>query len=162
MSTSGGAAGRGLALIGWIALTFSAAVTGVWVAPDGWYAGLVKPAWNPPAWVFGPVWTLLYVLMAVAAWMVWRRGGWQGQRRALGLYLLQWGLNALWTPLFFGLHRPGLAFGESLLLVVAVWTTLVVFWRVTRVAGVLMVPYGIWVGFAAVLNGVVWRLNAAG
>lgn len=151
---------QALALAGWLALTFTAAATGVFVSTGDWYAGLVKPSWNPPGWLFGPVWTLLYAMMAIAAWQVWREGGWGAQRRALGLYLFQWVLNALWTPLFFGLHRPGLAFVEILALNVAVLGTLAAFWRVRRLAGVLLVPYALWVAFAAVLNFTIWRLNA--
>jgi hypothetical protein len=90
-----------LALAGWLAICFAASITAVFVSTTGWYAGLQKPAWNPPAWIFGPVWTLLYLLMAIAAWMVWREGGWRIQRRPLGLFLFQWLLNAMWTPLFF-------------------------------------------------------------
>jgi benzodiazapine receptor len=148
-----------LALIGWIALTFSAALTGLFVSTDGWYAGLVKPSWNPPDWLFGPVWTLLYCMMALAAWLVWRRGGWREQKQPLGLYLVQWGLNALWPPLFFGLRLPGIAFGEILLLAVAALATLILFWNVRRLAGLLMVPYVLWVAFAAILNYTIWRLN---
>ena len=128
--------------------------------PDGWYAALHKPSWNPPAWVFGPAWSLLYILMAVAAWLVWREGGWKTQGRALGLFLLQWLLNALWTPLFFGMHRPGLAFAENVILWLVLAATLASFWRVRKVAGVLLVPYLAWVSFAAALNFTVWRLNA--
>ena len=149
-----------LALLGWLALTFGAAATALFIGADGWYAGLVKPSWNPPAWLFGPVWTALYALMAVAAWLVWREGGWRTRRRALGLYLVQWTLNALWTPIFFGLHRPDLAFAGILLLDVAVLATLTAFWRAKRLAGALLVPYALWVAFATVLNGVIWRLNA--
>lgn len=155
-----GSARNFLALAGWLALTFSAAVTGIFVSTGGWYASLVKPAWNPPGWLFGPVWTLLYAMMAVAAWLVWRQGGWRGQRRALGLYLLQWALNALWTPIFFGLHRPGLAFAEILGLDVAVLATLAAFWRVNRLAGALLAPYALSVLFATILNFTIWKLNA--
>jgi translocator protein len=129
------------------------------VSTGGWYAELIKPSWNPPGWVFGPVWTALYAMMAVAAWLVWLRGGWAVQRRALMLYLLQWVLNALWTPLFFGLHSPGLAFVGIILLVAAVFVTLTAFWRVRRCAGLLLVPYALWVSFAAVLNFAIWRMN---
>jgi len=128
-------------------------------ASGGWYASLLKPAWNPPAWVFGPAWTVLYVSMAVAAWLVWREGGWKAQRPALGLFLVQWLLNALWTPLFFGMHRTGLAFAEIIALWLALAVTLVVFWRVRMAAGVLLVPYLAWVSFAAFLNFTIWRLN---
>lgn len=153
-------AGRSIiALIGWLVLCFAAAGTAVFVSTDGWYVALHKPSWNPPAWLFGPAWTLLYITMAVAAWLVWREGGWKAQGRALGLFLLQWFLNALWTPLFFGLHRPGLAFAEIVLLWLAIAATLVSFWRVRQVAGILLVPYLAWVSFAAALNFTIWRLN---
>lgn len=148
------------ALIGWIALSFAAAATAVFVSIGGWYAGLDKPAWNPPAWIFGPVWSLLYAMMGVAAWLVWRAGGWKVQRRALGWFLLQWLLNALWTPLFFGLHRPGLAFAEIIALWLALAVTLRSFWRVKKAAGILLTPYLAWVSFAAVLNFTIWRLNS--
>lgn len=148
-----------LALIGWLALCFAATGTAAFVSIDGWYAALQKPSWNPPAWVFGPAWTVLYISMAVAAWLVWREGGWKAQRRALGLFLVQWVLNALWTPLFFGLHRPGLAFAEIVILWLAIAATLAAFWRVNKVAGVLLVPYLAWVTFAAALNFAIWRLN---
>jgi translocator protein len=151
---------QALAFVGWLALTFAASATGVFVSTSGWYAGLVKPSWNPPSWVFGPAWTVLYAMMAVAAWLVWREGGWKKQKRALGLFLLQWTLNALWTPLFFGLHRPGLAFAEILALHAAVLGTLITFWKARRFAGALLAPYALWVAFAAVLNFTIWRLNA--
>jgi len=146
-------------LAGWLGLTFCAAVTGVFVQTGGWYAELAKPAWNPPGWLFGPVWTVLYAMMAVAAWLIWLRGGWKMQRRALGLYLVQWALNALWTPIFFGMQRPGLAFAEIILLLVAICATLVSFWRISRVAGVLLLPYTLWTSFAAVLNFAIWQMN---
>lgn len=153
-------AGRSIiALIGWLVLCFAAAGTAVFVSTDGWYAALHKPSWNPPAWLFGPAWTLLYTTMAVAAWLVWRKGGWKAQGRTLGLFLLQWLLNALWTPLFFGLHRPGLAFAEIVLLWMAIAATLVSFWRVRQLAGILLVPYLAWVSFAAALNFTIWQLN---
>jgi benzodiazapine receptor len=150
---------QALALIGWLSLTFCAALTGVFVSTGGWYATLVKPSWNPPGWLFGPVWTALYAMMAVAAWMVWRRGGWKTQRGPLGLYLVQWALNALWTPLFFGLHRPGLALAEIVVLFLVLLATLIAFWRVRLPAGLLLVPYAAWVGFATFLNFTIWRLN---
>ena len=106
--------GRSLAaLAGWLLLTYSASATAVFVSTGGWYAELAKLAWNPPGWIFGPVWTVLNALMAIAAWRVWLQGGWSRQKKALGLFLLQWALNALWTPLFFGLHRPGWALADS-------------------------------------------------
>lgn len=162
-STSSPAAPRthpALALIGWFALCFSATGTAVFVSTGDWYATLQKPSWNPPAWLFGPVWTILYAMMAVAAWLVWRRGGWPVQRLALGLFVAQLVLNALWTPLFFGLHRPGLALVDLGLLWAVLAATVAVFWRVRRTAGALLLPYLAWSSFAAVLNLTIWRLNA--
>jgi len=151
---------RGLGLVGWLALTFCAAATGAFVSTGGWYVELTKPSWNPPGWVFGPVWTALYAMMAVAAWLVWLRGGWRAQRRPLAVYLVQWALNALWTPLFFGLQRPGVAFAEIIVLVVAIYGTLVLFWKARPVAGFLLVPYALWTTFAAVLNFTIWQMNS--
>ena len=148
-----------VALAGWVLLCFGAAASAAFGSPGQWYAELNKPAWNPPGWIFGPVWSALYLSMAVAAWLVWREGGWHRQRRALGLFLAQWALNFLWTPLFFGLHRTGLAFAEILLLWLAIAATAVAFWRIRKTAGALLVPYLAWVSFAAVLNGVLWRMN---
>lgn len=150
---------RWLALAGWLLLCFAAASPGAVFVPGEWYAALKKPAWNPPGWLFGPVWSALYTLMAVSAWLVWQRGGFHAQRRPLTLFLAQLALNAAWTPLFFGLHRPGVAFAEIILLWVAIAWTLAAFWPVHRVAAWLLVPYLAWVSFAAVLNGTLWRLN---
>ena len=97
--------------------------------------------------------------MAVAAWRVWLQGGWARQKAALRLYLLQWALNAMWTSLFFGLHRPGWALAEILVLLVAILATIRAFWRVDRPAGLLLPPYAAWVAFATVLNGAIWRMN---
>ncbi len=149
----------GLALGGWLLLCFSASAGAFFVSTGGWYENLRKPSWNPPAWLFGPVWSLLYVMMAVAAWLVWRAGGWSAQRRVLLLFLLQWLLNALWTPLFFGLHRPDLALVDILALWLALAATLLAFWRVRPAAGALLLPYLAWSSFAAVLNLALWRLN---
>jgi benzodiazapine receptor len=148
------------ALVGWVLICFAAASLGGLFMPGEWYASLKKPTWNPPAWIFGPVWTALYTTMAVAAWLVWRRGGWAAQRRSLLLFLTQLALNATWTPLFFGLHRPGLAFAEILLLWLAIAATLAAFCSVSRAAVWLLVPYLAWVSFAAVLNLSLWRLNS--
>jgi tryptophan-rich sensory protein len=149
-----------LVLGGWLFLTFLASATGLGNLPGEWFSGLKKPSWNPPSSLFGPVWTLLYVLMAVAAWRVWRRGGWREQRLPLTLYIIQLVLNALWTPLFFGLHLPGVAFGDIVLLWVAIVFTLVAFAKVDRLAAWLLTPYLAWVSFAAALNFSIWRLNA--
>jgi translocator protein len=145
-----------LALAGFLALTFCAPLAGVTSMPDAWYASLEKPSWNPPAWIFGPVWTLLYTLMAVAAWLVWKREGWGSP---MWLYLVQLSLNAAWTPVFFGAHAPGWA----LLVIAALWVAIVAttfsFFRVRKAAGLLFAPYLAWVTFAAFLNFTLWRLN---
>lgn len=146
-------------LAGWIGLTFLAPLTGVLSKPGAWYAALNKPSFNPPAWIFGPVWSLLYTLMALAAWIVWKRGGFAAHRRALVLYLIQLALNAAWTPAFFGIHRLDLAFGVIVALWIAIALTLRAFWHVNRLAGGFFVPYLAWVSFAAFLNWTLWRLN---
>jgi tryptophan-rich sensory protein len=140
-----------------IVVTFLAPALGVWAPPGEWYASLRKPSWNPPSWVFGPVWTALYLMMATAAWMVWKRGG---SRRALICYGVQLALNAAWTPLFFGLRMPGVAFVEILLLLAAIVVTAREFARVSLPAALLLVPYICWVAFASFLNFTLWRLNA--
>ena len=148
-----------LALVGWLALSFTAAAMGGFFLPGEWYAGLRKPSWNPPNWIFGPVWTVLYATMAVAAWLVWKRGGFAGQRFALSLFLMQLLLNALWSPLFFGLRNTGLAFVDIVWLWLAVLATVVAFWKTRPLTGALLVPYLAWVTFASVLNFALWRLN---
>jgi tryptophan-rich sensory protein len=148
-----------LGYFAWLALCFAASASAVFVSTGGWYAELHKPTWNPPAWVFSPAWTLLYILMATAAWLVWREGGWKAQGRALSLFLVQWLLNALWTPLFFGMHQTGLAFAEIVLLWVMIVLTLNAFWKVKPSAGLLMLPYLAWVTYAAALNFTIWRMN---
>lgn len=124
-----------------------------------WYADLAKPSWNPPGWVFGPVWTMLYAMMAVAGWLVWRRGGATSQL-ALRWFAVQLVLNVSWSAVFFGLQLPGLAFVEILMLWVAIAATLVTSWKVSRAAGILLAPYLLWVSFATILNFAIWRLNA--
>jgi benzodiazapine receptor len=148
-----------LALAGWLLVTFCAPVLGAFSGPGEWYRALNKPSWNPPGWVFGPVWTGLYVLMAVAAWLVWRRGGWQQQGRPLRLYGVQLALNAAWTPLFFGLKMPGVALVEIGVLWVTIGLTIRAFRGVSGVAAALLVPYWLWVSFATVLNATLWWMN---
>ena len=125
-----------------------------------WYPTLAKPSFNPPSWVFGPVWSVLYVMMGIAAFLVWQKGWESGAVRvALGLFAVQLVLNGLWSILFFGMRSPGLAFVEILVLWVAIGGTVALFWRVSPVAGMLLLPYEAWVTFAAVLNGSIWFLN---
>ena len=127
---------------------------------DTWYPTLAKPSFNPPAWVFGPTWTVLYIMMGVALFLIWRQGlDTPGVRLALTIFAVQLVLNALWSILFFGMQSPAWAFAEILLLWLAIVATLCAFWRVTPAAGGLLVPYLAWVSFAAVLNGSIWILN---
>lgn len=148
-----------LALLGWIGLSFLPSITGAIWSPGEWYAQLQKPSWNPPSWIFGPVWTTLYLLMGIAAWLVWRQGGFETARGALLLFLAQLALNALWTPVFFGLHQPGAGFVVIVLLWLAIVATIRAFVRFSRTSAALLSPYLLWVSFAAVLNFTVWRLN---
>ncbi|MFO8184768.1 MAG: TspO/MBR family protein, partial [Candidatus Aegiribacteria sp.] len=117
---------------------------------------LAKPSFNPPGWVFGPVWTVLYILMGIAVWLVWKE---QGFSTAVYLFMAQLALNALWSYLFFGANKPGLAFLEIILLWVLILLTMILFWRVRTAAGVLFIPYLLWVSFASVLNYSLWRMN---
>jgi len=127
---------------------------------SSWYATIEKPGFTPPGWVFGPVWTVLYLLMGVAAFLVWQRGfGSRLVRTALLWFLVQLALNASWTPVFFGLHRIGLALVVIVLLWIAILVTMYYFFRVSRPAGVLLIPYLLWVSFATVLNASIWHLN---
>jgi len=125
-----------------------------------WYAALKKPAFNPPNWIFAPMWLTLYVLMGVAAFLVWQRG-WDAAevRRALSLFAAQLLLNLLWSVLFFGLHSPLAALADIALLLALIASTLVLFWRLVPAAGMLFIPYLLWVGFAALLNAAIYWLN---
>jgi translocator protein len=149
---------QALALAGFIAVTFCAPLLGIFAKPDLWYATLTKPTWNPPSWIFGPMWSLLYLLMAVAAWLVWRRAGWQ---RALWIYFIQLALNAAWTPIFFGAHQIGWALVEIIVMWFAILLTMRAFFQVSKPAGWMLAPYLAWVSFAAFLNFTLWRLNPA-
>jgi translocator protein len=151
---------NGLALLGWVAVSFVPAFAGRWFQPGAWYAALEQPSWAPPDWVFGPVWTALYFSMGLAAWLVWRRRGLDAPWGAHGIYAVQLVLNGMWSWIFFGLQRPGLAFAEILVLWLAIVATVVAFGRVRPLAGGLLLPYLAWVSFAAALNGTIWRLNA--
>ena len=124
-----------------------------------WYPTLAKPAFNPPNWIFAPVWTALYFMMAVAGWRVWRRDGLRRARWALTLFALQLALNLAWSILFFGMRSIGAALIEIVLLLLAILATALAFWKRERAAGMLFIPYAAWVAFAAVLNAAIWRLN---
>lgn len=146
-----------------VGICFSVAAIGsVWTSTSvrTWYVRLLKPSFNPPSWVFGPVWSVLYFTMATSAWLVWRSGGWNTPRAAFILFFVQLGLNLAWSGIFFGLRRPGLAFVDILALLVAVIATAIEFHPFSKPAFWLMVPYAMWVAFASVLNFSIWRLNA--
>lgn len=129
---------------------------GYLTVPGAWYAQLAKPSFNPPAWVFAPVWTLLYVMIAVAGWSTFKR---DRRSRQMNLWWAQLVLNFLWTPTFFAAHRIGLAFVVVLLLLTAILSFISVSWRQDRVAAWLFAPYAAWVGFASVLNASILVLN---
>jgi translocator protein len=142
-------------------LVFLAGGVGSLTAPDAWYSALEKPPLNPPGWVFGPVWTTLYILMAVAAWLVWRERWQSSVRLALTFYGGQLFLNAIWSPLFFGMHRPDLALIDLIALWGVLGATILRFWRIRPLAGALLLPYLAWVTFAGYLNAAIWWLNLA-
>ncbi len=149
-------AASGLALLGFIFLAFLAPLASIWIEPRAWYPSLNKPTWAPPAWIFGPVWTFLYITMGLAAWGVWRQRGWSFPLR---VWLLQLALNAAWTPTFFGFRQIGWALAEIVFLWLAIVATLIAFAKVARWTAWSLVPYLAWVTFAAALNFALWRLN---
>lgn len=146
-------------LLGWLLAAFAAGAVGAVASIDAasFYAQLIKPSWAPPAGVFGPVWSTLYALMGVAAWLVWRSRG--AKKTALILFGVQLVANALWSWLFFAWHLGALAAVEVLVLLALIVATTVSFWRSSRLAAALLVPYLLWVGFASVLTWAVWRSN---
>ncbi len=148
-------------LAGWLLVTFAAAALGAWASRDApqFYAALNKPDWAPPAGVFGPAWTVLYLLMAIAAWQVWRVRGFSTAPRTLGLYLVQLAANALWSWLFFGWHLGAAAFAEVLVLWALILATTIAFWKVHRLAGAMLLPYLGWVTFASALTFACWQRN---
>lgn len=141
------------AVVAWVGANWTASSVGTW------YTALEKPSWTPPNFLFGPVWAVLYAAMAVAAWLVWRRGGWWENALALGLYALQLLLNLFWSGLFFGQRSPFWGLVDISFLWLAILATLVLFFRRSRLAGWLMVPYLLWVTYAAALNFAIWQLN---
>ena len=151
-----------VALAVFLALSFAAsAIGGMFTFPaiPGWYQNLEKPSWTPPDAVFGPVWTVLYIFMAVAAWLVWKRGGWTAQRGPLTLWGVQLVLNSLWSILFFGMRNPALGLMGIVILWLAILATLIAFWTVSRLSGGLLIPYLAWVSYASALNYSIFRLN---
>ncbi|GAB2517314.1 TspO/MBR family protein [Nocardiopsis aegyptia] len=151
-------------LVVFVAAVAAAALVGVLLSPDTAqeYARLEAPDWAPPSWLFGPVWTTLYAMIALAGWLVWRRFGWKGARLALSLFALQLLLNAAWSPLFFTLGLRGTAFADIVVLWVVLCATIALFARLSRPAAWLLVPYWAWTTFATLLSFTMWRLNAGG
>ena len=150
-----------LGLLVWLAISFVASGVGAVASihAASFYGQLLQPTWAPPPSAFGAVWTILYALMGIAAWLVWRAGGFRANRAALTLFLVQLSVNALWSWLFFAWSRGALAFTDIVLLWLLIVATLVSFWRVRPLAGALLIPYLLWVSFAAALNFSVWQLN---
>ena len=157
------AAKQALGLAGWLVASFVAGGIGsvASINAAGFYGQLTQPSWGPPAWLFGPVWSVLFVLMGVSAWLVWRKYGFHGAGAALKLYAAQLVANALWTWLFFAWQQGGLALAEIAILWLLILATILAFWRLDRLAALLLLPYLAWVSFAAALNFALWRLNSA-
>lgn len=149
------------ALLGWLLLVFACAAAGALGSSDAptFYAQLARPTWAPPASVFGPVWSVLYLLMGVAAWLVWRERRAPGRQAALALFGVQLAANVLWSWLFFSWRQGALAFADVLVLWSLIVLTLVSFWRVNRLAGAMLIPYLAWVSFATALTWAVWQGN---
>ena len=143
-------------------MAFAAAAIGAVASSEAgaFYSQLVRPGWAPPGWLFAPVWTVLYALMGTAAWLVWRLHGFKEARTALLLFVVQLGANALWTWLFFAWRQGALAFTEILLLWCLIAATAAAFWRLSKTAAVLLLPYLAWVTFASALTFATWRLNS--
>lgn len=160
-SNKPGASRRVFGLLGWLALSFVAAGLGAVgsLEAGAFYEQLARPGWAPPPWLFGPVWTMLYALMGVAAWLVWRAHGFKGGRAALILFIVQLAANALWSWLFFAWRQGALAFAEVVLLWCLIVATAASFRRLNAVAAALLLPYLAWVTFACALTFSIWRLN---
>jgi benzodiazapine receptor len=147
-------------LIGFLALSFAPALTGIWFKPDAWYVALAKPSWTPPNYLFAPVWTLLYITIGVGGWMTYQKSGnFKKPQRAFTFYFLQLFLNGLWSWLFFGLHHPGLALLDISALWISIFAMILTMSVIRLGAGLLMIPYFFWVSFATALNFSIWRLN---
>lgn len=148
-------------LIGWLVVTFIAAAIGATASVNAsiFYAQLVQPSWAPPAWLFGPVWSALYLTMGIATWLVWRTAEFSQTRNALLLFLIQLILNALWSWVFFMWHEGALAFVNIVVLWFLIVATIIAFFRIQKLAGWLLVPYLVWVSFATALNFAIWQLN---
>jgi tryptophan-rich sensory protein len=146
-----------LALVIFLVVVFAVGASGSIVSGGPWYQALSKPPWTPPGWLFGPVWTLIYISIAIAGWLVWKQVGLRPS--VFAFFAVQLVLNAAWSWIFFGAHRIGLALVDIILLWIAIVGTIVTFFAVVPLAGWLLVPYLLWVSFATALNFSVWRLN---
>lgn len=152
-----------LGLFGWLLATLATGGLGGLASSQAasFYGALSRPEWAPPPWLFGPVWSLLYVLMGIAAWLVWRERGFRGASTALKLFVVQLFANALWTWIFFVWRQGALSLIEILVLWGLIAGTLWAFWRLNRLAALLLLPYLAWVSFATALTATLWRLNPA-
>jgi translocator protein len=152
---------QALGLTGWLAASFVTGAIGAFASVNAgvFYGQLSQPSWAPPAWLFGPVWSVLYLLIGVAAWLVWRKHGFSGAGTALMLFRIQLVANALWTWLFFVWHFGALSLAEIIVLWLLIVATLAAFWRLHRLAALMLVPYLAWVSFASALTYSLWRLN---
>jgi benzodiazapine receptor len=151
-----------LALIFFLFITFLAAFVGNYFTMPSiptWYASLNKPSFSPPNWLFGPAWTVLYILMTVSAFLIWQKRENPQTKKALTFYFIQLTLNTLWSIIFFGWHNLGLAFAEIVFLWFFILLTLINFYKVKKLTGILFIPYILWVSFAAILNFAIWQLN---
>lgn len=150
-----------LGLAGWLAASFATSAIGALASIQArpFYAEIVRPDWSPPAEVFGPVWMVLYALMGIAAWVVWRTGGFRPNRYALALFVIQLVFNALWSWLFFAWKLGFFSVVDIAVLWVLIVATVISFWHRSRLAAVLLVPYLLWVSFASALNYTLWQLN---
>lgn len=148
-----------LVLLLFLLIVFAIAFTGSWFQSGEWYESLSKPTFNPPDWLFGPVWTVLYILIALSGWLVWREAGFSTARAAFIVYFIQLIFNASWLWIFFGLHRPALAFAHIMALWFFILLNVILFSRINKIAALLLFPYYAWVSFASILNMALWRLN---
>ena len=148
-----------LALVGFVVVCFLPGLTGVFIKPGEWYERLDKPAWRPPNRLFAPVWTVLYLMIALSGWLVWRQAGFVGAMLPLLAFALNLVLNAAWTPLFFGLHRLDLGLFDIALVWLSIIATIVLFFPIQVTAALLLLPYLVWVSFATALNFDIWRRN---
>ena len=146
-------------LVCWLLLSAVVAWFGAQFNTDSWYFELNKPSWTPPGWLFGPVWTVLYILMAVSAWLIWKTDGKVFGKLSIKIYLAKMMINGLWSFIFFGLHEIGWALADIILLLILLIFVIILFYKENKTAGILLIPYLLWVGFASILNLNIWLLN---